>query len=175
MMLAVPAGVLSSGLLPLGQSLALVWMVGAAAWAVVVYGKRARQESGRGWLTIRAGARIGLVTGVFASWLTLGVNGIDLWVTRFVLHQGGHMDANWLTEVGKRVEVAQQLLMQMGMGKADAAEVIQTYRASMISPEGCAVSTLTSSIEAAAFLILFAAVGGALGARLLAQPHRTGT
>jgi hypothetical protein len=38
-MLAIPAGLLSSSLSPI---LALVWIMGAAAWAVGLYAKRAR-------------------------------------------------------------------------------------------------------------------------------------
>ena len=53
---AVPAGVLCSGVTPIGPSLGLLWMGGAAAWAVGLYFKRARP----GWLTLWAGARIGL-------------------------------------------------------------------------------------------------------------------
>jgi hypothetical protein len=95
LLLAIPASVLCSGLIPIGQPLAMLWMVGAAVWAVGLYFKRAQP----GWLSMGAGVRIGLITGLFASWLTLSVNGVALWISRFVMHQGGEMDSLWASEV----------------------------------------------------------------------------
>ena len=80
MILAVPAAVICSGLTPIG----LICMAGAAAWAVSLYSKRERT----GWLSMGTGARIGLLTGVLASWLTLGMDGVSLWVARFFFAPG---------------------------------------------------------------------------------------
>jgi hypothetical protein len=168
LMLAVPAAVLCSGVTPIGPSLGLLWMGGAAAWAVGLYFKRARP----GWLTLGAGARIGLVTGLFASWLTLSVNGVALWVTRFVLHQGGQMDSAWATEVQSSLQLSQQMVAQMGMTSAQAAQSTQFSQAWMLSAEGRAGIALSTFLAGAVFLVFFAMMGGALGARLLAQPRR---
>lgn len=170
LLLAVPAGVLCSGLIPVGQSLALLWMVGAAVWAVGLYFKRAQP----GWLSMGAGARIGLVTGLFASWLMLSVNGVALWISRFVMHQGGEMDSLWATEVDKSLELSQQMVAQMGMTAAQAAQSTQFSKAWMLSSEGRAGIALSTFLAGAAFLVFFAMIGGALGARLLAQPRRPG-
>jgi hypothetical protein len=168
LMLAVPAGVLCSGLIPIGQSLGLLWIVGAAAWAVGLYFKRARP----GWLSMGTGARIGLVTGLFASWLTLSVNGMALWMARFVLHQGGQMDSAWASEVESSLQASQQMVAQMGMTSAQAAQSTQFSRALMLSAEGRAGIALSSVLAGTVFLIFFATIGGALGARWLAQPRR---
>jgi hypothetical protein len=168
LILAVPAALLSSAMTPIGPPLGLLWMGGAAAWAVGVYYKRARP----GWLSLSSGARIGLVTGLFASWLTLSVNGTMLWVNRFVLHQGGQMDTQWTTEVGNSLQLSQQMAAQMGLTAAQAAQSTQFSRAWMLSAEGRAGIALSTFLAGAVFLVLFAMIGGALGARLLAQPRR---
>ena len=167
-MLAIPAGILCSGLTPIGQSMGLLWMVGAAVWAVGLYIKRA----GSGRISAGAGARIGLVTGLLASWLTLSVNGIGLWVARFVMHQGSQMDSQWTTEVENSLQLSQQMVAQMGMTTAQAAQSTQFSRAWMLSAEGRAGIALSIFLAGAIFLIFFAVIGGALGARLLAQPRR---
>jgi hypothetical protein len=167
-MLAVPAGVLCSGVTPIGPSLGLLWMGGAAAWAVGLYFKRARP----GWLTLGAGARIGLVTGLFASWLTLSVDGVALWVRRFMMHQGGPMDSSQLAQVEEKLKISQQMWAGMGMAAAQVAQLSQFSRSWMLSPEGRAGDVLSESLIGTAFLVCFAMIGGALGARLLAQPRR---
>lgn len=168
LLFAVPAAVLCSGLTPIGPSLGLLWMTGASAWAVGLYFKRARP----GGLSLGAGARIGLVTGLFASWLTLSVNGVALWVARFVLHQGGQMDSLWASEVENSLQLSQQMIGEMGMTTAQAAQSTQFSRAWMLSAEGRAGIALSTFLAGAIFLIFFAMIGGALGARFLTQPRR---
>src|SRR5580658_6356990 len=64
LMLAVPAGILCPILYPMGF-LGLFLMALAAYWAVVLYVRSERLA----WITVGAGARIGLVTGLLTSWL----------------------------------------------------------------------------------------------------------
>jgi len=179
-MLGVPAGVLCSGLTPIGQSLGLVWMVGAAAWAVSLYARRSRtggQTGGQAGglavgLTMKAGARIGLVTGLFAGWLTLAVNGAQLWLSRFAFHQGAEIDSLLQSTVEKSLQLSQQMIVGMGVASAQMAQSQQLNRAMMMSAEGRAGMVLSGFLSGAAFLVLFAVVGGAVGARFLAQPRR---
>ena len=134
-MLAVPAGVLCSGITPVGPlSLGLLWMGGAAAWAVGLYFRRARP----GRLSLGAGARIGLVTGAFRQLAhAQRCNGIALWVTRFVMHQGGQMDSRpGAAEVESSQQLSRQLVAQMGLTAAQAAQSTQASRAWMLSAEG---------------------------------------
>lgn len=167
-MLAIPAAVLCSGLTPIGQSLGLVWMVGAAAWAVSLYAKRTRPVV----LTIGAGARIGLVTGLLAGWLTLGLNGIQLWLSRFVFHQGGEIDALLQATVEKSLQLSQQMIVGMGIASAQLAQSQQLNRAMMLSAEGRAGMVLSNFLSGAAFLVVFAIIGGAVGARFLTPTRR---
>jgi hypothetical protein len=168
LLLAAPAGVLSSGASPLG-ALGLFWVATAAALAVSLY-KRSQQPA---WLTLGAGARIGLVTGLLAGWLAFGISGGALFVQRFLLHQSSQIDTAWKTQVDMNQQVAQQLTS--GMGSADAAQM-QAARAQiqalMLSPWGHAGFVAFGFIFNAAFLLFFAAAGGALGARLLARTRR---
>jgi len=168
LMLAVPAGLLSSGVSPLGF-MGLFWMAAAAAWAVVLY-TRSRRPA---WITIGAGARIGLVTGLLAGWLAFAISGSALAVERFALHHSSQIDAEWKT----RVELSQQMTQQWmaGVGPADAAQAqaardqVQNF---MLSPWGHAGIEAFGFATNAIFLLFFAAGGGALGARMLARTRR---
>ena len=71
LMLAVPAGLLCSMLSPV-SIFGLLLMAAAAAWAVVLYVRSQRPA----WITIGAGARIGLVTGVLGGWTGCRITGI---------------------------------------------------------------------------------------------------
>jgi hypothetical protein len=168
LMLAVPAGLLSSAPSPL-SSLGLFWMAAAASLAVVLYVRSQRPA----WITIGAGARIGLVTGLLAGWLAFGASGCALYVERFVLHQSTQIDAEWKT----RIDLSQQMTQQWtsGMGPTDAtqAQAAQAQiKAFMLSPEGHAGIEAFSFASESVFLLLFAVAGGALGARWLARSRQ---
>jgi hypothetical protein len=167
-LLAVPAGLLSSGLSPVGI-FGLFWMAAAAAWTVVLY---VRGQS-PAWITVGAGARIGLVTGLVAAWLAFSISGGALFVERFALHHARQIDSDWKA----RVETSQQMTQQWAaeIEPADAAQA-QSLRAQvqgwMLSPWGHAGIEVFSLAFNAVFLLFFAAGGGALGARMLARSRR---
>jgi hypothetical protein len=160
LLVALPAGLLSSEASPAGH-FGLFWMTAAAACAVVLY---MRSQSSP-WITLGAGARIGLVTGLLAGWLSFGVSGIMLFAQRYLLHQSSQIDADWKSYV----DASQQLAAQMGM--ADSAQM-QLQRTWMLTPEGHAGFETFGVIFNTGFLLLFAVVGGALGARILARSRR---
>jgi len=166
LLMAVPAGLLSSSVTPLGN-LGLLWIAIAATWAVAIYMRSQRPA----WITLGAGARIGLVTGLLAGWLTFGVNGCALFVQRYLLHQSSQIDGIYKTMVlDKFQERAQQMLV--GMGPSDAAQVqtqLAQIQAWMQSPEGHAGFWAFGLAFNSLFLLFFAAAGGALGARLVAR------
>ena len=63
----------------------LFWMAAAAAWAVVLYMRSQRPA----WITIGAGARIGLVTGLLGGWTACRHHAASrLFVMRFCFHPG---------------------------------------------------------------------------------------
>ena len=163
-MTAVPAGLLSSEASRAGL-LGLFWMVGAAACAVVLYVRKQRSA----WITMGAGARIGLVTGMLAAAMAFTVTGIALFLERFVFHRAGAIDDQWRVFVDAVFAMSQQIQAQMGLhdqGQAIAQKNL------MLSPEGHAGWVAFNIAGREAFLILFAAAGGAMGARLLARSRR---
>lgn len=169
LLLALPAGLLSSGLSPLGF-FGLFWMAAAAAWAVVLYVRGQRPA----WITVGAGARIGLVTGLLAAWLAFTISGGALFVQRFVLHQSSQIDSEWKTRVDTSQQMTQQWTSELEPSDAAEAQSVRTQvEAWMLSPSGHAGIETFSLAFNAVFLLFFAAGGGALGARLLARTRRT--
>lgn len=162
--LAVPAGLLSSGISPL-SALGIFWMAGAAAWAVVLYLRG--QRSAR--ITTGAGARIGLATGLIAGWLAFGFSGAGLFASRVILHQGPQMDSSWHEFVGKNEQMSQELLAKMGASNAEIQASMIPQRNLMLSPEGHAGFQTAGLVWTCLLLVLFAIAGGALGARTLAR------
>jgi len=160
LMLAVPAGLLSSGASPMGF-LGLFWMSAAAAWAVALYLRSQRPA----WITIGAGARIGLVTGLLGAWTAAAASGISLFVMRFFMHQGKSLDETWTTII------SDQVARQWTSAGVDA-QTISLYKGWLLSPEGRAGSMLSAICFLVAVLIFFAIGGGALGARLQARARR---
>jgi hypothetical protein len=166
LMLGIPAGILSSEATPFGL-LGVVWMAGAAAMAVFVYLRRQRPS----WITMGAGARIGLVTGLLGAWLAFAISGSSLFVQRYVFHQAGQIDGAWKSALLESQEMTQQWMA--GMLTPDVAQA-QTAKAQalLLSPEGHAGWAAFGFACDAAFLLFFAVAGGALGARIMAQMRR---
>jgi hypothetical protein len=158
--LAVPAGLLCSMLSPV-SIFGLLLMAMAAAWTVVLYVRSQRPA----WITVGAGARIGLVTGLMGSWIAAATTGVTLFVMRFFLHQGKFFDDFWNDFVN------QQMVQQWTSMGVDASTIAVT-RAWLLAPEGRAGSMLSAILLLAAGLLFFAVGGGALGARLLARSRR---
>jgi hypothetical protein len=158
--LAVPAGLLCSMLSPV-SIFGLLLMAMAAAWTVVLYVRSQRPA----WITVGAGARIGLVTGLMGSWIAAATTGVTLFVMRFFLHQGKFFDDFWNDFVN------QQMVQQWTSMGVDASTIAVT-RAWLLAPEGRVGSMLSAILLLAAGLLFFAVGGGALGARLLARSRR---
>ena len=70
--LGVPAGILCSMLSPV-SIFGLLLMGGTGAWAVTVYLRKEKPA----WMTIGAGARIGLVTGLLGAWTAAAATGAE--------------------------------------------------------------------------------------------------
>lgn len=160
MMLAIPAGLLCSGLSPVGL-LGLFWMAAAAAWAVLLY-VRSQQAS---WVTLGAGARIGLVTGILGGWTAAATTGVTLVVMRFLLHKGSEIDDFW------QGMVMDQFSRQWTSSGTDA-HTVAMLQSWFLSPEGRAGFALGMVLFLGSALLLFAIAGGALGARLSARARR---
>ncbi|MGD0731552.1 MAG: hypothetical protein ABR956_09815 [Terracidiphilus sp.] len=158
--LAVPAGLLCSLFSPV-NIFGLLWMSAAAAWAVMLYMRSQRPA----WITIGAGARIGLVTGLLGGWMAAAATAITLFSMRFFLHQGKTFDDSWQTIINDQVS------RQSSAAGADA-QTVAIYKAWLLSPEGRAGLMLGCIVFLLAALVLFAVGGGALGARLQAGSRK---
>jgi hypothetical protein len=159
--LAVPAGVLCSLFSPV-SIFGVLWMTVAAAWAVALYLRSQRPA----WITIGAGARIGLVTGLVGGWMAAAASGATLFVMRFFLHQGKTLDDTWQNII------SDQVARQWTSAGVDA-QTIALYKGFLLSPEGRAGSMLSAILLLVTALIFFAIGGGALGARLQARARRS--
>jgi len=159
--LAVPAGILCSLFSPVSLY-GMLWMGVAAAWVVALYLRNQRPA----WITIGAGARIGLVTGLLGAWMATAASGAYLFVMRFLLHQGKQLDDTWTTLI------SDQVVAQWTAAGVDAHE-ITLYKSWLLSPEGRAGSMLSAMIFLFAILVFFAVGGGALGARFQARTRKT--
>ena len=159
LLLAVPAGILSNMLSPV-SIFGMPLMAIAGAWVVLLYMRSQRPA----WITMGAGARIGLVTGILGGWTAAATTGITLFAMRFWLHQGSFYDNLWQT-------LTQQMSQQwvsMGVDSQTIAEMQQM----LLPPEGRAAWLLAALTMLAMVLLLFAVAGGAIGARLLARRRR---
>lgn len=163
LLVAIPAGLLSSGLSPVG-TLGLFWMSAAAAWAVMIYVRGQRSA----WITMGAGARIGLVTGLMAAWVALAATGGWLFTIRQLMGQGRSIDDMWQSTVAR---VSQQW---QGMNPdPHTSAIMKTWLAWLQTSEARAGFFLIAMAMLAAAMLAFAAVGGALGARLMARSRRS--
>jgi hypothetical protein len=117
------------------------------------------------WITVGAGARIGLVTGLVSSWLGAALIGGSLFAMRVVFHNAKMIDDLWSDRI-----VGQMTEQWTSMG-VDAPTIV-AMRAWVLSPEGRAGFTLTAIVILVTLLVLFAVGGGALGARSQAGARR---
>lgn len=160
--LAIPAGILCSTFSPL-SIFGLLLMGATAAWVVALYTRRQRPA----WITVGAGARIGLVTGVVGSWTAAAISGLSFYAMRFWLHQGGAFDDFWQNVVNQQ--------QAQGAAVGADAQSLAAFKSLMLSQEGRAGLILVTIALLMAALVLFAVAGGALGARMLTRRQRTGS
>jgi RNA polymerase subunit RPABC4/transcription elongation factor Spt4 len=159
MLLAVPTGLLSCGQSPVWP-LSLLWMAAASAWAVTLYARRQRP----GWVTMGAGARIGLVTGLLAGWFAFAASGAALYAMRFLFGAGKEFDDPWQAVVAQASQQWQSMSPD-----AQTAAAFKSITRWLLTPEGRAGSVLGLLTVMEMALLLFAVAGGAIGARLMAR------
>lgn len=158
--LAVPAGVLCAFLAPAGI-ISLILMGAAALWVVSLYIRSQRPA----WITMGAGVRLGLVTGILGGWTSAATAGILLFALRFWAHKGNIFDNFWQSVVGDQLT---QQWTSMGLD----APTIALAKSWLLSPEGRAAWVLCAMGFFVGALLLFAMAGGALGARFQARTRR---
>lgn len=160
LLLAVPAGILSS-LLAFFGILGPLLMAVTGALVVMLYMRNRRPS----WITLGAGARLGLVTGVLGGWSTAAASGFALYAVRYWFHAGKIFDDFWETLVNQQMS---QQWASMGVD----AQTISLTKSWMLSPEGRAGGVLCTVGFLVAALLVFAVAGAALSARILARTRR---
>ena len=150
--------------LPAGFPLAWLWTVCGGVVVLGLYQKRHPAAL----VNARMGAHVGLIYGLFAlTTLSLAVAGSGL-IARFGLHTMGNLDA---LLNGAMRQAAQQQAAQPG-ALALSAEQIRTF----YSPEVRAGLALFLLAVSAGSLMLFSAIGGAVGGMMRTRRMgRTGT
>jgi hypothetical protein len=149
---AVPAGVLCALL-----GLVALWGVAGGMATISLYRRRtaAVPAAGMSW-------RIGALFGLFTAAVATAVNGIGLLVQRFALHQGAVLDQRYHG-------LGQQLMDQMVRSNPEAATLLPGFLHFWLTPDGAAAMVLINAAGVAVSVLLLAAAGGALGARLNAR------
>jgi ribosomal protein L40E len=159
LVVAVPAGLLSAvSVLSWGCCL---WIVGGAVLSIFVYHRRAPGFL----LETRSGVRIGAVAGLIAAYSSVIATAAWRVFARFVLHQGQSID-EFYDEVIKQSTALVQ-------SNPDAQAQWNSYVHFLMSPDGRAAYTLMNAATSAVAIIVFSAIGGALGVRLLAPRKPT--
>lgn len=147
---AVPTALLSTAL-----SLGALWVFAGGFLAVAVYRRRtASPTDGRiGW-------RIGGLMGMMAAVLWLAMEAASMLFERFVMHQGASIDATLRNSL-------QAALATMNQQNPTFAHQYPWFAHFWLSPDGVAILFVTGSSMLALSMILFSALGGALGGHYL--------
>jgi hypothetical protein len=166
--LGIPAGLFCSipSQIPI---LGLLLISGIAAWVVALYMRKQRPA----WITIGAGARIGLVTGILAGVISFAANSVTLFAQRYAFQQGSRIDSDWKAFVDMDLQLSQQITGMIAPSDAAQAAVLRAQQqAWLMSPEGHAGMVVADLALASLFFIFFAASGGALCARVLGRSRK---
>ena len=138
------------GLLPVGG--------GGAVLAIVVYHRRAPAFL----LEVRAGVRIGAVAGLIAAYSSVIATAVWRVFARYVLHQGSAIDQFYDSVIKQSTALSAECPTRTPRHSGTPGSN------SLLSPDGRAAYTLMNAATTSLGIILFSAIGGALGVRLLA-------
>jgi ribosomal protein L40E len=159
LLVAVPVGLLSAiSVLSWGCCL---WVIGGAVLAIVVYHRRAPAFL----LETRSGVRIGAVAGLLAAYSSVIATAIWRMFARYVLHQGSAIDRFYESVIQQSSAFVQS--------NPEAQAQWHSYVQFLLSPDGRAAYTLMNAATTSLGIIVFSAIGGALGVRLLASRKTT--
>lgn len=151
--IAIPAGMLSSLV-----GLEALWGIAGGMTLITLY----RRRTGS-FPTSKMGWRIGGLLGVFAAFITAALSGLALVVQRYAFHQGAVIDQR----LHDAVQMSSEMYTNLFAGSnPDLVAAFAETRHFWLTPDGAATMVLLNTAGVAVFLLLFAAVGGAIGARL---------
>lgn len=143
---AVPVALLSTLV-----SIGALWVFIGGFLTVHLYRRRtASPTDGRiGW-------RIGSLTGVISAIFWLALNAVSMLVQRYALHQGAAIDAAFTNAV-------KSAMATMNQQSPTFQHQFPWFAGFWLSPSGIATLYLTGTSLVAVSMVLFAALGGALG------------
>jgi hypothetical protein len=153
-LVAVPAGIICA--LPLLEMFSLLWKFAAAALVIFLY-KRKRPKA---MLTGRSGFRIGGLTGLVIAYVWAAVAAIIHVVQRFPMHVGKAIDSDYENAMNQSVTVFQTSPETQAQMRA----MVHFF----LTPDGRATYSFLGMGYLTVVTILYAALGGYVGARLFA-------
>lgn len=160
--LSVPAGLLSSLL-----GLEALWVIAGGIGVISLYRRRTGilPSSGLGW-------RIGALLGLFAGIVAAATDGIASIVQRYVFHQGALLDKHYRDAIQLSSKMYGDMFATSNPAVATAIAKTQHF---WLTPDGAAAMALANAALLVASMLIFAAAGGALGARLSARAAESST
>ncbi len=153
LMTAVPLG-LFSGLV----ATSLVVVLGAGVLTIWLYQRR---TAGR--IDGRLGWRVGSILGIVAALLACGAYAIRMVIERYVMHGGAAIDSAYQAYAHQFLDMWNKASAQQGASPAEAARMMKMMAGFVLSPDGHAALQLMTALTMSVGILLFAALGGALG------------
>lgn len=145
--------------------LSTVLAAGSVLWvavgAVLVIGFYRRQLPDA-LLLPRLGARIGLLVGLLASFVSVAGNAVSLLIQRYGLHQGYEIDSQLTSIVKQAAEHA---------ASVDSQAAMTTFTNFWLSGEGRIGLVLLTMAFLSVLIVVFAIAGGVLGAQIYRTPR----
>jgi len=161
LMMAVPLG-LFSGLF----ATSLIIVLGAGILTIWLYQKRAA-----GLVDGRLGWRVGSILGAAAALLASGSYAARMVIERYLMHRGASIDAEYQAYARQILDIWDKASAQQGT--PEAAHMVKMMNGFVLSPDGHAAMQLLTAVTMSSGILLFAALGGALGGWWQASRART--
>lgn len=152
-MMAVPLG-LFSGLV----ATSLIIVLGAGVLTIWLYQRRSSA-----WVDGRLGWRVGSILGAAAALLACAAYAVRMVVERYLMHSGATMDTAYLAYAHQFLDMWNKASAQQGAPPAEAAHMMSMVAGFVLSPDGHAAMQLLTAVTMSIGILLFAALGGALG------------
>jgi hypothetical protein len=154
----LPAALLSSVV-----NFSCLWVIGGGMAAVALYRRRSNAI-----LDTRSGLRIGLVVGLLVALTTSALDAVSMVVQRFGTHSARDIDERWNATLQPMIQQMQQSYEQASHSNPESAAQIVSMIHFWQSADGKAAGVLMAYGLLATGIIVFSAVGGALGSRIFA-------
>ncbi len=149
---AVPAGILCG--LPLLAAGSLLWVMGGASLAILLYRKKYPMAP----MTAKQGLRIGILAGLIISYVSIAVTCILRVVQRYAMHKGDVIDSDYELVISQSMKVFQ--------ATPETQAQMRSFFQFMLTPDGRAAWSFMNMVTVSVMTLLFAAIGGYVGVRL---------